>query len=386
MFAITSMPVGGAETLLANLVRRMDRAQFAPQLCCLKEVGVLGEELVREMPVHCRMLRNKFDVRVLPRLVRLMRRERIDAVVTVGAGDKMFWGRLAAWLAGVPVIASALHSTGWPDGVGRLNRLLTPITDAFIAVAAQHGQFLVQHERFPPDKVRVIPNGVDTDRFQRCESTRRQLREALSLPTEAPVCGIVAALRPEKNHSLFLKAAAIVHQQLPQAHFLIVGDGPERNRLQSESEQHGLARRVHFLGTRNDIPELLSTLDLFALTSDNEANPVSILEAMSVQLPVVATDVGSVSETVKHGITGFLTEPGDEVAVAGRWQELLSDVPRAGQLGQAGRDSVVDSWSVQSMVSGYERLIAQTYDSKLKAREPRRAFAQTRSVESGLRS
>ena len=89
----------------------------------------------------------------------------IDAVVTVGAGDKMFWGRLAAYFARVPVIASALHSTGWPDGIGRLNRWLTPITDAFIAVADTHGQFLIDQERLPPEKVFVIPNGVDTSRF-----------------------------------------------------------------------------------------------------------------------------------------------------------------------------------------------------------------------------
>ena len=165
LFAITSMPVGGAETLLVNLVRRMDRQRFCPEICCLKEPGPLGDMLAREIPVHSRLLHSKYDVRVMMRLQHLMRRRQIDAVVTVGAGDKMFWGRMAAWRADVPVILSALHSTGWPDGVGRLNRWLTPVTDGFIAVAQQHGRFLIEGERFPPRKVFVIPNGVDTDRF-----------------------------------------------------------------------------------------------------------------------------------------------------------------------------------------------------------------------------
>src|SRR5688572_30438237 len=104
MFLTTSMPIGGAETLLLNLVRRLDRARFAPEIVCLKERGPLGEELALEMPVHHGFLSSKFDLRVLPRLWKLMRRPRADAVITVGAGDKMFWGRLAAKLARVPVI------------------------------------------------------------------------------------------------------------------------------------------------------------------------------------------------------------------------------------------------------------------------------------------
>jgi len=162
MFLVTSMPVGGAETLLAALVRQLDRRWFAPEIGCLKERGPLGEELAAELPVHHDLLAHKYDLRIWPRLVRLLRERQIDAVVTVGAGDKMFWGRLAARRVGVPVILSALHSTGWPDGVGRLNRLLTPITDGFIAVADSHGAFMIAEERFPAEKVFVIPNGVDT--------------------------------------------------------------------------------------------------------------------------------------------------------------------------------------------------------------------------------
>ncbi|MCA9215758.1 MAG: glycosyltransferase, partial [Planctomycetales bacterium] len=128
MFLLTSMPVGGAETLLRNLVRSMERTQFEPEICCLKGLGPIGEELAREFETHSHLLSHKLDLRVLPRLASLLKRRKIDAVITVGCGDKMFWGRIAAKLAHVPVVASALHSTGWPDGVGRLNRLLTPWT------------------------------------------------------------------------------------------------------------------------------------------------------------------------------------------------------------------------------------------------------------------
>ncbi len=114
MFVITSMPVGGAETLLAELVRRMDRTRFRPEFCCLKRLGPLGEVLAEEVPAYSGLLADKYDFAVLGRLAGLLRRRRIDAVVTVGCGDKMFWGRLAAWLSGVPVVCAALHSTGFP--------------------------------------------------------------------------------------------------------------------------------------------------------------------------------------------------------------------------------------------------------------------------------
>jgi glycosyltransferase involved in cell wall biosynthesis len=364
MFVITSMPVGGAETLLVELVRRLDRNRFAPEVCCLKYPGPLGEVLGREVPLFSGLLDNKYDVAVLARLTALLRRRRIDAVVTVGTGgDKMFWGRLAGWLARVPVICSALHSTGLPDRVEFLNRLLAPITDAFIAVAPSHGRYLAEHEGCPARKVRVVPNGVDVDRFHpRWPS--QALRGELQLPPAAPVAGIVAALRPEKNHPLFLAVAQRVVAQVPEAQFLIAGDGPERQRLEALSRDMGLSKTVRFLGTRSDVPEILSLLDVFLLTSHMEANPVSILEAMSSEKPVVATRVGSVPETLLEGQTGYLVAPGDAEAMAARVIELFRNPEQAARLGRAGREHVVRQWSIQRMVEGYQDLLAGIYESK----------------------
>lgn len=382
MFLITDMRVGGAETVTANIIRRIDPERFLPELCCLKERGALGDVLAKEIPVHHGLLRHKFDLRVWPRLTRLLRQRQIDAVVTVGAGDKMFWGRLAARHVGIPVILSALHSTGWPDGVGRLNRLLTPITDAFIAVAQSHGRFLVEHECFPAAKVAVIPNGVDIQRFipnPDVAALRRELGIAPLATGPSPrtdthfplqkqpehVIGIVAALRPEKNHELFLEIARRVLQERPATRFLIVGDGPCREPLLKRTRELGLDSHVSFLGSRNDIPQLLAALDVFVLTSHNEANPISILEAMSTALPVVATDVGSIHEVICDGVNGFLVQPGDANALTQRVLKLLSDRSYSQQIGTAARETIVRSWSLDAMVRGYEHLIESVYSSKL---------------------
>ena len=363
MFVITSMPVGGAETLLVDLIRRLDRSHFLPELCCLKDLGPLGEVVAREIPAFDHLLVNKADLRVLPRLTKLLRRRRVDAVVTVGAGDKMFWGRQAARLAHVPVVCSALHSTGWPDTVGRMNRMLTPITDAFIAVASAHGRFLVEHLHFPEAKVHVIPNGIDVERF-RSSGDRLATCAALGLTPTTPTVGIVAALRPEKNHELLLRAAQIVRRRIPEAVFLIVGDGAERPRLETLSGELGITQAVRFLGTRSDIPQVLSALDAFVLTSRIEANPVSILEAMAAGLPVVAPNVGSISESVVDGVTGFLTEPNEVVPVADRLIELLENPKMARSLGAAGQRIVEQTGSLESMVDGYQRLISEIYTLK----------------------
>ena len=362
MFLTTSMPVGGAETLLVDLVRGLDRARFAPEVACLKERGPLGEQLAREISVYCELIRHKLDLRVLPRLWRLLRSRQIDAVVTVGAGDKMFWGRLAARLAGVPVVVSALHSTGWPDSVGSLNRLLTPLTDGFIGVADAHAEHLVTCECFPREKVHTIYNGVDTNRF--VPGDGRAIRDTLGLPHSALVVGIVAALRPEKNHELFLRGAATICEQLPETHFLVIGDGPQRSEIERLASQLSISEQTHLLGSRSDIPAILCALDVLALTSHNEASPVSILEALSCQVPVVAAEVGSVPETVLPGETGLLFAAGDLDGYVSATLRLLQDAALRQKLGKCGRQRVVDERSLSAMVNGYETLLKGLFDAK----------------------
>ncbi len=381
MFVITSMPVGGAETALVELVRRMDRQRFRPEVCCLKQLDALGTVLAEEIPTFTGILANKYDFAVLWRLTRLMHRRRIDAVVTVGTGgDKMFWGRLAAWLAGVPVICSALHSTGLPDRVEFANRLLAPLTDAFIAVAQPHADYLAAHEGCPAEKVCVIPNGVDVERFHpRWPS--RSLQSEFNLDPDVPVAGIVAALRPEKNHEMFLYVAALVRRAMTTAQFLVVGDGPQRATLQSLAHSLGIADCVHFVGTRSDVPEVLSLVDVLLLTSHMEANPLCLLEAMASEKPVVATRVGSVCETVLQGATGYLVSPGDSQRMAEHVLELLTNGDRAASMGRAGREHVIAQWSVEHMIEGYQDLLERIYTKKSMAAARRSSSTARPMVE-----
>ena len=364
MFLLTSMPIGGAETLLVNLVRRLDRSRIEPLIGCMKQKDVLGKMLSEEIPVFANLINHKYDFAVLGRLKRLFIEQDVDAVITIGAGDKMFWGRLAAQRAKVPVILSALHSTGWPDGVGRLNRMLTGITDGFIAVARQHAQYQVEQEKFPEEKVFLIPNGIDTQKFVFSPESRQQWRTELGIDADAPTVGIVAALRSEKNHDLFLESARLVSGQMTNAQFVIAGDGPERPRLEALAREKGIEDRVHFIGSTQDVVGVLSMVDMFGLSSHNEASPVSIMEALSCQRPVVATDVGSIDESVLQGKTGFLVPRDDAQAMSQRWLEILGDQSLAQQLGQQGREHIVANSSLESMTEGYASLVEDLFARK----------------------
>lgn len=363
-FIITSLPVGGAETLLVNLVRRLDKSLVQPQVLCLKEAGELGDMVAREVPLQSQLLSGKFDFRILPRLINAFRTQKTDAVITVGAGDKMFWGRLAAKFAKVPVICSALHSTGWPDGVGKLNRMLTSITDGFIACAKNHAQYMIENEGFPKSKVFMIPNGVDTERFKPNPALRSVLRSELNLPEDVKLIGIVAALREEKNHAQLVLAARDILREHPHTHFLVVGDGPMRGSIENTIGENGLAAHFHLLGNRSDTHLILPALDAFVLTSKNEANPVSILEALSCGVPVAAPRVGSIHETVIHEKTGLLTTPLDPFSTADALSRLLDNAVWSRQLGESGRAEVERSWSLDAMVGGYEKLTAMLYNAK----------------------
>jgi len=371
MFVTTGMTVGGHEQITLKLALGMDRSRFRPVVCCLKELGDLGQRLLDEgVPVYAELMAHKFDVRVLVRLARLMRRHRVDLVCTVGTGgDRMFWGRLAARLAGVPRVVSSLHSMGEPDRVEWPNRLLHPGTHAFLTVAHAQKRYMVEREGIPSDRTHVIHNGVDVEAWVRTDPDPA-LAHSLGIEPHCPMAGIVACLRPEKNHEVFLHMARRVLDVLPYAHFLIVGDGPKRGDLTLLAGQLGLADRAHFVGQRHDVPDLVALMDVMVLSSRAEAFPMTILEGMAAGKPIVATDVGAVSEVVRHGQNGYLVPAGDVEAMAGYVGRLLADRGLGARLGRAGRDLVSRRFHLRNMIQGYERLFMSLVNGPMAPRGP----------------
>ncbi len=361
LFVLTDLRVGGMERKVAEIVQKIDPARVRPVVACLKEPGALAPEVeAAGVPLYSGLLKRKTDFGVLWRLRKIIKEEGVQVVCTIGdGGDRMFWGRLAGKLSGVKGLVSTLHSTRNPHGgsiIDRPNRWLAGITDAFVAVAQGAARYLVEEEGFPRDKVVVIYNGVDLDRYT--GAGRAEARAALDLPPDAPVVSHVAAFRIEKAHDVLLRAAELVVKEVPETRFLMVGDGPVRPEIEQKRAEMGLDQAVWTLGRRSDIPEILAAADLSVLCSYAmvETFPNSVLEAMASRRPVVCTDVGSIDEQVVEGVNGFLIAEGDHEALADRILRLVKDPARARQMGQAAREAVEAQFSASRMVGDREEL------------------------------
>jgi glycosyltransferase involved in cell wall biosynthesis len=292
-----------------------------------------------------------------------MRDHRVLVIHTIHQPLNNFWAVVAGRVAGVPVVVSTVHGTRSTLHRRRalmLDRVLGPRIDAVVALANMHRDFLVAEQGMNPSKVVVIPNGIDLGRFR---GGSRLRRPDLGLPEGVPIASVLAVLRPEKAHDNFLRAAALVLRQFPSAHFVLIGDGPQREYLESLTQTLGLASCVHFLGRRDDIDQVLPLVDVSVLPSRTEAFPVSVLEAMATGRPVVATDVGALREMVSPGVTGLIVPPENVEELASAISRVFGDRNLANRLGQAGL-AWVENYDVSRMVRRMESLFVSLLNEK----------------------
>jgi glycosyltransferase involved in cell wall biosynthesis len=275
------------------------------------------------------------------RLANYMRRERIDVVHTHLRYASLV-GRVAAALARRPVV-STIHNivetgSGWRDAVRlRLDYLTArACCTALIAVSETQRQAYLRATSVDPARIETHRNGVATDIFRPDPEARARLRAELRVGAETPLFMTVARLEPEKGIEHLLEAAARLRHRAPAARFAVVGAGELRAELEARAAALGTSDTVRFLGARTDVPALLAAADVYVHPSLFEALPMSILEAMAVGLPAVATDVGGVREIVAHEQTGLLVSPACADALAAAMARLLDPASRAA-LGAAGR-------------------------------------------------
>lgn len=366
MFVIPSLAVGGAERHVVTLVSRMDREKFEPSVICIGEEGEFFPALL-SAGIHARALHfggAKNAIRALVKLISLMRQMEPDIVMAWGYNAETL-GRIAALITGVRCTVL------WEHGVGAvkprsflrnmLSRVLDPLTSSFFGVAETQRRLIAADRRCRSDKVKIIRNGVDPELFDTRDD--RDVLAEFGFGSRDPVVGIVAALRPEKDHITLLRAARIIVDDVPNARFLIIGDGPIRAKLEALSADLGIERSVYFTGTRYDIARLLRAIDVFTLSSFTvECFPMALLEAMASARPAVCTAVGGIAEMIRHGDSGYLVPARDPDQLAARLTELLSDPELARRMGLAGRRRVESEFSLERSVEGAERAIEDVLD------------------------
>jgi glycosyltransferase involved in cell wall biosynthesis len=254
-----------------------------------------------------------------------------------------------------PYVVSTVHSSRVRSEADRQHlRDLTPHMDQLIAVSQAIEHKLVDEERVHAP-VRLIYNGVDLSRYDHQEPCCT-LPEEYGMEPGSKLVGVVARLEPEKGHPTLLEAWPQVLKNVPDAYLLIVGEGSRRDALEAMARDLRIAHRVVFTGRRDDVPAVTAALDVAVLPSYREAQGLSILEAMALSRPVVASNVGGIPEMITDGLTGLLVPPHDADALAGAISRLLVDHPYADTIGRAGHDMVHDRFCIELMVGAVQTI------------------------------
>jgi glycosyltransferase involved in cell wall biosynthesis len=387
-----AVEIGGAERALLGMLDRLDRDLFEPALACPQDGPLVGEAAARGIRVHLgypfpRLLEIRREslgggrlaalaypydlLRTAIGLSRLIRRDGYDLVLTNSAKADVY-GSMAGRLAGRPVVWR-LHDITTADAFSRLNLFLfrasaSLFADRVLAISEVVREALAALG-VNRDKIRVVHNGIALE-DERTEVDRGAVRAAWGIPPDAPLAGMVGRLVDWKGPDHFIAAAASVAEEVPGSRFMLVGDAifGEKSyvdELKTMVEGAGLADRVVFTGFREDVADIISSMDLLVHASVlPEPFGLVIIEAMLQGLPVVATGGGGVGEIVEDGVTGVLVPPRDAGAMAAAMAGLLADPARARRMGEAGRRVVAERFDLASKVREMEAEMADVLREK----------------------
>jgi glycosyltransferase involved in cell wall biosynthesis len=362
---IDLLGTGGAENLQVTMAAAIDRQRFDWHVCALRkspqgQTNIERQLLDMGVPVVVLGQRSVYDARTLFRLVRYILGKRIDILHTHMQGADIL-GRVAGFITRRPVVTtihgleSDLLDTP-PRRMALLRFTARWMCRRIIVVASYMRREAAAVLGLPLSRVLTIPNGVDIDKFHPHAGVDRAAIKRELAGGDYLLVVTVGRLVPPKAQDLFIEAARRVAKVLPNARFVIIGDGPLRDDLARLIEEAGVADRVFIGGWRDDIPDVLGASDLFVLSSSQEGMPVAILEALSAGCPVVATDVGGVSEIVREGETGMLVPYGDPDALAGAIVRMLTNPEGAHHMAERGQRMAEQEYSMSAWARKWEAL------------------------------
>jgi sugar transferase (PEP-CTERM/EpsH1 system associated) len=352
---------GGTELIVLKLINGLSEISFEHRIASLRGSDPALQNVT--LPGGQLLLAGEADGFQFPlfRLVRMMRTYRPHIV------HSRNWGTIeaipAARLAGVPVAIHSEHGyeldmlAGLPIRRRIFRRAAYGMADAVFAVSRELRDYHAKQAWISSERIRVICNGVDTKRFCPNPESRATLRRRFGLPQDRFIVGTVGRMVPIKDHGMLLRAVDSLVQRCVDAHALLVGSGPELERTQQLADTSpGLAGRVTFLGASEEIPELLNTMDVFALPSISEGMSNTLLEAMATGLPVIATAVGGNTEVIDHEKSGWLIRPRDHESLASLLTRLASREDLRQKYGAAARKRIVECFSLDRMLNNYAQL------------------------------
>lgn len=352
--------VGGIQQQILSLLRAYDRDAIDPAFCCLGPKGAIGREaeaLGLDFHALGRKGYNRFSPGIVLELYRLMKSKGVHVVRTHKYHANLY-GRIAAWLAGVPVVIASVHGNYRKDrrlNRRAVNRLLLHATDRIVAVSDAIAGDIIKFDKVGPDKLLVFHNGVDTVRFSP-DVDGRGLRASLSIGEGETVLTFIGRLVVNKGLSYLIEALAMLRGEMGGLRLLVVGDGSLRGELEGLARSSGMGGAVAFLGERRDIPEMLGATDVFVMPSIAEGLPNALLEAMAMARPIVATGVGGIPEVMEDGVSGLLVSARDAQGLASAIRAMVVDRESGARMGRAARGFIERNYGIKATARRWEEL------------------------------
>lgn len=361
---IGRLQTGGAERQLVNYLLAADRRDFRHTALCLVERGALADTVeaagVRVVRIR---VRSRDAVRSLWRLAAWLRREDA-AIVHTHMHHAALWGRVAAKLAGVPVLVTTEHGKElWKNRLQvAVDRRLSRWTARHIAVSEDGLEIRRRRERVAADRILLIPNGVPIPADPRNDAGRDRVRQEFGLAPQTPVLGTVGRLVEAKGYEHLIEALRLLRRDYPDLRWLAAGDGERRPALAQLAAERGLSDAVIWAGMRDDVGDLLAAMDLWIMSSVREGLPVALLEAMAASKTIVATNVGGIPDAARDKREAILVPPADPQALAAAIAKLLREPDLAQALAEAARKRATAEYGI----AGVARRIEEVYHQELR--------------------
>jgi len=366
MFAIWALEPGGAEQMVISLASGLDRTRYNPIICCLNHKGRFASRLEQgDVKVIELNKGPAIDFLIIPKLIKVMRRYKIDIVHThLWTAD--FWGRIAAKLAGIPIIISTAHNVDiWkPKLFLWFDRVLSKSTDKIIAVSKKVRLFYIEKAGIEKDKLITIYNGVASKKTGIEAGDRLKKRKELDLGSKDKIIAVIGRLVEQKGHIYFLEAMKKISSEIPKLKALIIGDGPLKNRLMDKARELGLEGKVIFTGIREDISEILPLIQFLVMPSLYEGLPIVALEAMAQGKPIIATEVGGIPEAVLHNKTGILVPPGNPSLLAESIIQLTESCELRKSFGKEAKKLVREQFDLKQMLKHTQAIYDEASNPK----------------------
>ena len=371
---ITKLELGGAQQNTLFTVANLERRKYEPVLISGTE-GILVEDakklkdvkvyLVPELVREIRPFKDAISFLKIRRILKELKKPFSNIIVHTHSSKAGILGRWAARVAGINLIIHSVHGFSFNDYQPSFlrafyiftERVTSLVTTRFIAVSKSNIGKGVAERIFSKDKAVLIRSGIDIREFQEVKGDRMKKKEELGADARCPLVAMIACFKTQKSPLDFVKIARIVSDNISEIRFLLVGDGVLRSEIEELIKKLGMEDKIFLLGWRNDIPGILSCIEVLVLTSLWEGLPRVFPQAMASGVPVVATEVDGAPEAIKNGLNGFLLPPKDINAMAEKVIYLIRHPKKAQEMGEKGKGLVAE-FDIWKMLAQQEELYA----------------------------